>query len=224
MMRETTSTELPGPRLRAAIDAARSAPHRSAMEQTASRGLALSLPNVLTYLRIAAVPALVVCLMVEGPLGRWLAFSVFVGACVTDWLDGYLARAWAQQSMLGRMLDPIADKLLVGAALLMLAHDHTISGWSIWAALIVLCREILVSGLREFLAELNVKIHVTWLAKWKTGAQMIALAVLLIGPALQPHAALVTQIGLALLWVAALLTLWTGYDYLKAALRHAVDW
>ena len=195
------------------------------MEQTASRGLALSLPNVLTYLRIAAVPALIVCLMLfPGPLGRWLAFAVFVGASFTDWLDGYLARAWQQQSMLGRMLDPIADKLLVGAALLMLAHDHTIDGWAIWAALIVLCREILVSGLREFLAELNVKIHVTWLAKWKTATQMLALAVLLIGPALHPYAVQVTQAGLGLLWVAALLTLWTGFDYLKAALRHAVDW
>jgi cardiolipin synthase (CMP-forming) len=195
------------------------------MQQSASRGAALSLPNVLTYLRIAAVPALIACLMAfPGPLGRWLAFAVFVTACITDWLDGYLARAWAQQSALGRMLDPIADKLLVGACLLMLSHDHTIAGWSIWAAVIVLCREILVSGLREFLAELNVKIHVTWLAKWKTAAQMIALAVLLIGPALGAHAARANDVGLALLWVAALLTLWTGYDYLKAALQHAVDW
>ena len=195
------------------------------MEQTASRGPALSLPNVLTYGRIAAVPALIACLMLfPDELGRWAAFAVFVAASITDWLDGYLARAWSQQSMLGRMLDPIADKLLVGAALLMLAHDRTIDGVSICAALIVLCREILVSGLREFLAELNVKIHVTWLAKWKTAAQMVALAVLLIGPALQPYAAQINALGLGLLWIAALLTLWTGFDYLKAALHHAVDW
>ena len=193
------------------------------MEQTAPRGLALSLPNVLTYGRIVAVPALVACLLlVDGMPGRWLAFAVFVGACITDWLDGYLARAWSQQSDLGRMLDPIADKLLVGAALLILVHDHTIDGWSVWAAVIVLCREILVSGLREYLAELNVKVHVTQLAKWKTAMQMLALAVLVIAPALVPFAQQSLGLGLALLWVAALLTLFTGYDYLKAALKHAV--
>ena len=109
--------------------------------------------------------------------------ALFVAAAVTDWLDGYLARAWEQQSTLGRMLDPIADKLIVGAALMMLVHDNTINGWSIWAAIVILCREILVSGLREFLAELNVQVHVTRLAKWKTAMQMVALAVLLAGPA-----------------------------------------
>jgi CDP-diacylglycerol--glycerol-3-phosphate 3-phosphatidyltransferase/cardiolipin synthase len=102
--------------------------------------------------------------------GRWWALAVYVSACFTDWLDGYLARAWHQQSTLGRMLDPIADKLLVGATLLMLTHDSTIDGPQIWAAVIILCREILVSGLREFLAELNVKVHRHQL-KWKTTLQ-----------------------------------------------------
>lgn len=195
------------------------------MERAVSRGAALSLPNVLTYLRIAAVPALVACLtLLEGDTARLMAFGFFVGACLTDWLDGYLARAWEQQSALGRMLDPIADKLLVGAALLMLVHDNTIDGVSIWAAVIVLCREILVSGLREYLAELNVKVHVTQLAKWKTSVQMVALAVLLIGPTMTPYHVGLTNIGIGFLWVAALLTLWTGYDYLRSALRHAVDW
>jgi cardiolipin synthase len=195
------------------------------MERAVNRGLALSLPNVLTYLRIAAVPAFVACLtLLEGPLARQMAFAFFIGACITDWLDGYLARAWQQQSALGRMLDPIADKLLVGTALLMLVHDNTIDGHSIWAAVIVLCREILVSGLREYLAELNVKVHVTWLAKWKTTMQMVALAILLIGPTLTPYHVGLTQVGIGFLWLAALLTLWTGYDYLKSALRHAVDW
>ena len=193
------------------------------MEQTAARGLALSLPNVLTYVRIAAVPALVACfLLVEGTTGRWWAFAFFVGACITDGLDGYLARIWRQQSELGRMLDPIADKLLVGSTLLILVHDHTIDGWSLWAAVIVLCREILVSGLREFLAELNVKVHVTQLAKWKTAMQMLALAALLVAPVLVPWSEQAMRLGLAFLWVAALLTLFTGYDYLKAALKHAV--
>jgi cardiolipin synthase (CMP-forming) len=186
--------------------------------------LVLSLPNVLTYMRILAVPAVMACLLgIPTDLGRWLALTIYVLACITDWLDGYLARVWQQQSTLGRMLDPIADKLLVGATLLVLTSDHTITNYALWAATIILCREILVSGLREFLAELNVKIHVTQLAKWKTTLQMIALGVLIAGPAgdkVIPHT---TDIGLALLWVAALLTLMTGYDYLKAAVRHAID-
>jgi cardiolipin synthase (CMP-forming) len=195
------------------------------MERAASRGLVTSLPNVLTYLRIAAVPAFVACLQLfEGNLARQLAFALFVGASFTDWLDGYLARAWHQQSALGRMLDPIADKLLVGVALLMLVHDRTIEGFSVWAAVIVLCREILVSGLREYLAELNVKVRVTQLAKWKTTMQMVALAILLIAPAAPGYQSELMLAGLCFLWIAALLTLWTGYDYLKAALRHVVEW
>jgi CDP-diacylglycerol--glycerol-3-phosphate 3-phosphatidyltransferase/cardiolipin synthase len=179
---------------------------------------------VLTYARIAAVPALVACLMlVEGDAGRWAAFWLFVGAAITDWLDGYLARRLEQQSMLGRMLDPIADKLIVGAALIMLVHDRTIDGVSMWAAIVILCREILVSGLREFLAELKVTVHVTALAKWKTAAQMVALAVLIAGPAGDRIIPGITAFGIGLLWLAAVLTLWTGYDYLKAGIRHAME-
>lgn len=184
----------------------------------------MNLPNVLTYARILAVPALVACLLLlKGDAARWSAFGIFVAAALTDWLDGYLARAWEQQSTLGGMLDPIADKLIVGAALMMLVYDNTINGSSIWAAIVILCREILVSGLREFLAELNVKVHVTQLAKWKTSVQMIALAVLLAGPAVEKILPGAMTAGLLLLWVAALLTLLTGYDYLKAAVRHAID-
>jgi cardiolipin synthase len=184
----------------------------------------MSLPNVLTYARILAVPALVACLLLlRGDVARWSAFGLFVAAALTDWLDGYLARAWEQQSTLGGMLDPIADKLIVGAALMMLVYDNTINGASIWAAIVILCREILVSGLREFLAELNVKVHVTQLAKWKTTVQMIALAMLLAGPAAEKIVPGAMTAGLLLLWVAALLTLLTGYDYLKAAVRHAIE-
>lgn len=193
------------------------------MERVAPRPIATSWPNVLTYGRIAAVPALVVALeLLDRPAGRWTAFVIFVVACITDYLDGYLARIWGQQSALGRMLDPIADKLLVGTVLLMLVHDRTIDGWSIWAAVIILCREILVSGLREFLAELKVPVPVTLLAKWKTTLQMVALAGLLVAPALEASVAGLSNGGLGLLWVAALLTLWTGADYLIAAVRHAV--
>ena len=185
---------------------------------------AASLPNLLTYLRILAVPAVALCLMlIPGDAGRWWALAIYVVACITDWLDGFLARVWRQQSLLGRMLDPIADKLLVGTTVLMLTHDHTIGRAHVAAAIIILCREILVSGLREFLAELNVKVHVTQLAKWKTTLQMVALGILLAGPAGDKIVPGVTTSGLALLWVAALLTLWTGYDYLKAAVRTAME-
>lgn len=198
--------------------------YQDLMDHATTRSHHWKLPNVLTYARIAAVPALVACLFfLKGDVARWSAFTIFVAACITDWLDGYLARAWQQQSELGRMLDPIADKLLVGATLMLLVYDRTISGISIWAAVIILCREILVSGLREFLAELNVKIHVTELAKWKTTVQMVALGVLLAGAAIDKILPGTTTLGLAFLWLAALLTLWTGYDYLKAAVRHAME-
>jgi CDP-diacylglycerol--glycerol-3-phosphate 3-phosphatidyltransferase/cardiolipin synthase len=183
-----------------------------------------SIPNLLTYGRIVAVPAMAaVFLLLEGDQRRWIALAIFIAACFTDWLDGYLARMWQQQSMLGRMLDPIADKLLVGAALILLVQDGTISRTSVWAALIILSREILVSGLREFLAELNVRVHVSRLAKWKTTLQMIALCFLLAGPAGERLVAGVMAIGALLLWVAALLTIWTGSGYLTAAVRSTLD-
>ena len=188
----------------------------------------LNLPNLLTYARIVAVPLVVLCFFVEGRLhgsdaARWWALGIFVVASVTDWLDGYLARAWQQTSTIGRMLDPIADKLLVAATLLLLAADGTIAGWTIWAAIVILCREILVSGLREYLAGLKVSVPVTRLAKWKTAAQMVAIGFLLGGPAADGIAPYITQTGIALLWVAAIITLYTGYDYFRAGLRHIDD-
>jgi cardiolipin synthase (CMP-forming) len=142
---------------------------------------------------------------------------------VTDILDGYLARSWGQQSSFGRMLDPIADKLLVSACLLMLAADGTIRGWSLWAAIVILCREILVSGLREYLAELRVSVPVTKLAKWKTSLQLVAVGFLLAGDAGDLIVPLVTPVGLTLLWLSALLTLYTGWDYFRAGVRHLVE-
>jgi len=183
----------------------------------------LSLPNLLTYGRIAAVPAIVVLFFVWGDVGRWLSLLVFIVASVTDWLDGYLARVWQQQSALGRMLDPIADKLLVGVVLLLLVSDATIGGWSLIAAIIILSREILVSGLREFLAEVRVRVPVSQLAKWKTTLQMVALGFLICGPAGDRIVPYISYIGLLLLWVSALLTLYTGYDYLRAGLNHLMS-
>ncbi|MEA2858979.1 MAG: hypothetical protein QOC72_1018 [Methylobacteriaceae bacterium] len=183
-----------------------------------------TLPNILTYGRVIAVPVVVV-LLFWPDLGwmRWTALSIFILAGVTDFFDGYLARAWSQQSSLGRMLDPIADKLLVAAVLLMLVADHTITGFSIWAAIVILCREILVSGLREYLAELKVSVPVSKVAKWKTTLQLVALGFLIAGRAADPIVPGVTHTGLILLWVAAILTLYTGWDYMKAGLKHVVD-
>ena len=187
-----------------------------------------SLPNLLTYGRIVAVPLIVLCFFIEGKLdgndfARWSALALFTIASITDFFDGYLARIWHQSSALGRMLDPIADKLLVAACLLLLAADGTIAGWTIWAAIIILSREILVSGLREYLAELHVSVPVTQIAKWKTTIQMIAIGFLLAGPAGDKVLPYTTEIGLGMLWVAALITLYTGYDYFRAGLRHMID-
>ena len=192
-----------------------------------STNLSLALPNVLTYLRIAAVPIVVGCIFVQsildGPLWlRWVAVVVFIAAGVTDYLDGYYARVWGQQSAFGRMLDPIADKLLVSSCLLMLAADVTIHGWTLWAAIIILCREILVSGLREYLADLRVSVPVTRLAKWKTTAQLVAIGFLLAGEAGDQIVPGVTQIGIALLWISAIFTLYTGWDYFRAGVRHLI--
>jgi cardiolipin synthase len=188
----------------------------------APRGRFGNLPNKLTNGPILAIPALVACFFATGDWGRWVAMSIFIAAGVTDFLDGYLARAWQQQSAIGRMLDPVADKLIVSAALMMLAADGTIAGWSLWAGVIILCREILVSGLREFLGTLAVSVPVTKLAKWKTALQMVAIGFLLAGSAGDKIWPYTTLFGLTLLWIAAILTLYTGYDYLRAALRHAM--
>lgn len=183
-----------------------------------------TLPNILTYGRVAAVPVVVACMFwPEEFWMRWVALGIFIVAAITDFFDGYLARIWAQQSSLGRMLDPIADKLLVAACLMMLVADKTISGWSIWAAIVILSREILVSGLREFLAELRVSVPVSTIAKWKTTLQLVAVGFLVVGHAGDHVVPGTVFIGTILLWVAALLTLYTGYDYFKAGIRHVVD-
>lgn len=191
---------------------------------TMRRSKAFNLANMLTYLRLVAVPAVVGLLYwPEDHWSRWFALGVFAFAAITDYLDGYVARTYAQGSALGRMLDPIADKLLVAACLLMLVATDTIQGWDLWAAIVILCREILVSGLREFLAELKVSVPVSRVAKWKTTFQLLALGFLIAGPAGDTVLPGNTQIGLVLLWVSALLTIYTGWDYLKTGIQHLVD-
>ena len=183
------------------------------------------LPNLLTLSRIAAIPLLVALAAWHRPLADLAACAVFSAAAITDYFDGRIARQRRQQSDLGRMLDPIADKLLVGAALMLLAGLNRLSPWGLLPAIVILLREILVSGLREYLAGLRVGLPVTNLAKWKTGAQMGALGTLLAGDtaatALHLSVLPVSTIGEVMLWVAAALTLVTGWDYLTAGLRHA---
>ncbi len=185
------------------------------------------LPNLLTLSRIAAIPALVVLALVHAPATDLAACVLFSTAAVTDWLDGHLARSRKQLSDLGRMLDPIADKLLVGASLMLLAGSGRLALWGLYPAIVILLREILVSGLREYLAGLRgaVGLPVTRLAKWKTGFQMGALGTLLAGNTGASVIGLdvlpISAIGGAMLWIAAVLTLVTGWDYLLAGLRHA---
>jgi CDP-diacylglycerol--glycerol-3-phosphate 3-phosphatidyltransferase len=192
--------------------------------QPMRRSKALNLPNVLTYARLAAVPVVVALLFwPRDDWARWPALLIFIAAGVTDYFDGYFARMYAQQSALGRMLDPIADKLLVASCLLMLVNSRTIQGIHLWAAIVILCREILVSGLREYLAGLKVSVPVSRVAKWKTVLQLVAVGFLIAGPAGERILPATIEIGLVLLWVAAILTLYTGWDYLKAGIRHISD-
>lgn len=192
-----------------------------------------NLPNILTYGRILAVPLVAGLLLWTDRAGsitglgveaaRWVALGIYVVAAVTDFFDGYLARKWQQQSALGKMLDPIADKVLVAVILLVLCGDQILRGGHVWAAIIILAREVLVSGLREFLGQLRVSVPVTQIAKWKTTVQLVAIGFLIAGPAGDTVVPGVTRVGIIGLWVAAGLTLYTGYDYFRAGLRHVVD-
>ncbi|HQT87479.1 MAG TPA: CDP-diacylglycerol--glycerol-3-phosphate 3-phosphatidyltransferase [Acidiphilium sp.] len=185
------------------------------------------LPNLLTLSRIAAIPVLVLLVAINAPLADLLAACLFALAGITDWLDGQLARSRKQLSNLGRMLDPIADKLLVGATLMLLVGFHRLPAFGIYPAIVIMLREILVSGLREYLAGIRIGLPVTKLAKWKTASQMLALGVLLLGDpgadALGIGWLPASDLGGFLLWVAAALTLLTGWDYLTAGLRHVIQ-
>ncbi len=177
------------------------------------------LPNLLTLSRIAVIPLLLASFYLPGDLSSWVPLGLFMAAGITDFFDGYLARRNKQTSNLGRFLDPVADKLLVSAAILFLVGVDRISDWLLIPAVIILCREIMVSGLREYLAELRIGMPVSRLAKWKTAAQILALCFLLGGPAVQSHFDALF-VGSVLLWIAGLLTMWTGYDYLRLGLKH----
>ena len=185
-----------------------------------------NLPNYLTYTRIAVIPALIVVFFLKGQWSYYLSASLFLIASFTDWLDGYTARIWQAQSVVGRFLDPIADKLLVATALLLLAGGGA-EGRVYYAdgramvipAIAIVCREILVSGLREFLAEIRIGVPVSRLAKWKTALQMAAIFLLLLGGG-GPEWLHAGWLGNILLWAAAVLTLVTGYAYVKTGWKH----
>jgi len=181
-----------------------------------------SIPNVLTMSRIVVIPAIIALLFFDGDAVRWTAFGLYSLACVTDFFDGYAARQMGQVSKLGRFLDPVADKLLIASIILMLAARGDLTGIDVLPGLVILIREITVSGLREFLAELRVGVPVSGLAKWKTSIQMLALGFLVVGEA-SPDSIPSELIGLVLIWIAAILTLITGFDYLRAGLRHMVQ-
>lgn len=180
-------------------------------------------PTVLTLARIVMIPVMVALFYIGGDAARWAALIVFILAALTDWFDGWLARRTNTGSRLGEMLDPIADKLIVAAALVMLVKDGTIHDYAVIAAIVILSREILLSGLREYLAAAQVKVRVSRIAKVKTAIQMIAICVLIAAPPLMttwPDIDLAGAIGL---WVAAALTVYTGWGYLIATLKYLED-
>lgn len=180
-----------------------------------------NLPNYLTGARIIVIPMLILVFFMKGEWSYILSAGLFLFASLTDWLDGYVARRWQAHSNIGRFLDPIADKLLVATALLLLVQSNSdeVTRADIIPSIAIVCREILVSGLREFLAEIRVSVPVSRLAKWKTGVQMVAIFLLLLGVG-GPEWLHAAMVGRVFLWIAALLTLVTGYAYLKTGVKH----
>jgi len=202
-----------------------------------------TVPNILTVLRLVAAPGVALMfLYFSRPWADWFALALFIGAAITDWFDGYLARAWQQQTRFGTMLDPIADKAMVVIAIMVITGYSGMNPWLIIPAAAILFREVFVSGLREFLGDRAALLKVTPLAKWKTTSQMVAIGVLFLGtglayveagrppragegelPSTISAASMATGAGLVLIWVAAALTLATGWDYLRKALPHLRD-
>ena len=187
----------------------------------------LKIPNILTIGRIIIVPIFVLTFFIPGFFGDLIPFFLFILASFTDYLDGLLARLFKEESKLGELLDPIADKIIVAAALILLVMNGTIKNYEVIAAIIILTREILISGLREFLAKTSVSIQVTSLSKLKTFLQMLSIAILLTGESgnklinFQDYNA--QTIGIILLWLSAFLTLFTGYDYMRKGIDHAMS-
>jgi cardiolipin synthase len=173
-------------------------------------------PNIITIARIAAIVPIVALIVLDQPVARSVALGLYIAAAISDWVDGYLARAWNQYSDLGRMLDPIADKILVIILIAVLAWDRSLSALDLIPAVAILFRETFIPGLREFLGNKTVVLPVSQLAKWKTTIQLVALAVIIAEP-IVPGLGLVSD---AILWIAGAITLWTGWAYLRASWPH----
>tara|TARA_B100000029_G_scaffold236218_1_gene233318 strand:+ start:1525 stop:2094 length:570 start_codon:yes stop_codon:yes gene_type:complete len=187
----------------------------------------LKIPNILTIGRIILVPIFIGAFYLPGAMGDWIPLIIFLLASFTDFLDGLLARLYKEESKLGELLDPIADKIIISSALVLLIMDDTIKEYEVIAALIILIREILISGLREFLAKVQIKMPVTSLAKYKTFIQMFAIAILLTGESGNKILNIGNYnahfIGITFLWLSAILTVYTGYDYVKKRIHHAIE-
>ena len=187
----------------------------------------IKIPNILTIGRIIIVPFFVISFFLPGFYGEIIPFLLFILASFTDFLDGLLARLYKEESKLGELLDPIADKIIVSTALILLVMNETIQNYEVIAAIIILTREILISGLREFLADVQIKIPVSGLAKGKTFTQMFSIAILLTGETgnkiinFEDYNA--QTVGIILLWLSAFLTLYTGYDYVRKGIEHVIS-
>lgn len=179
------------------------------------------LPNILTLFRVSLIPLIVAILFLDSQISSWLSFVIFITAAITDFFDGWTARRFKSSSNLGKFLDPLADKLLVTSILVMLIYLNKIQGIFVFVTLIIILREILISGLREFLSSMNKKLPVSNLAKWKTTVQFLSISFLLIDDAIKEFP--LSEIGLTLLSIAALLTLISAYDYIKNTFIHFLD-
>ena len=187
----------------------------------------LKIPNILTIGRIILVPFFIGTFYLPGAMGDWIPFFIFVLASFTDFLDGLLARLYKEESKLGELLDPVADKIIVASALVLLVMNDTIKDYEVIAAIVILIREILISGLREFLAKVKVSMPVNNLAKYKTFIQMFSIALLLTGESGKKIINFgdynIHSIGIILLWISAIITIYTGYDYVRKKIHHAID-
>ena len=179
----------------------------------------MNLSNLLTLVRVAIIPIIVFCIYLKNPFFGWTAFVLFCLASITDYFDGYLARTRNEITNFGTFLDPIADKLLVASVILILTSKGVIADWETIPALIILLREITVSGLREYLAGIKVSIPVSRIAKLKTLLQLFALAFLILSESIA-DISLIIYFGKIFLWIAGLLTLYTAYDYVKGSIKH----
>ena len=179
----------------------------------------MNISNILTLLRIAVIPIIVICIYMKEPYFGWIAFFLFCLASITDYFDGYIARLRNEITNFGIFLDPIADKLLVAAVILILTSKGVIKDWDTVPALIILLREITVSGLREYLAGIKVSIPVSRIAKLKTFLQLSALAILILSES-TVDLTLILYLGKIFLWLAGILTLYTAYDYVKGSIKH----